>query len=544
LIISLIIAILIVLAIRVFDLCILDQHFLRHEGDQRVLRLVRVPAFRGMIFDRHSHPLAVSARVSSIWMNPQEVVLTESKLTSLASLLQLKKKELIARLQVTKKKHREFVYLKRGLSPNRAERIKALAIPGVYVQHEYRRYYSEGEVTAQLLGLTNVDDQGQEGLELAYNTWLEGEPGKKWVVKDRLGRIISNVQTVKEQKPGQDLVLSIDKRIQYLAYRELLAGVLENKAKSGSVIVLDVETGEILAMVNQPSFNPNNRKERPKENIRNRAVTDIFEPGSTIKAFSIASALDSGQFHSDSLIDTHPGWIRVGKNRVKDEHNNGLVTVRQILEKSSNVGTTKMILDLPPNQLWNVLHRVGFGELTGVQFPGEQGGSLTKHEPWGDFVLATLSWGYGISVNALQLARAYAVIANHGVKVPVTLLKIDKAPQGDQVMRSETTQQMLELLESVVAQPGGTGKLARINGYRVAGKTGTSILAGKGGYQKNHYISSFVGMAPLSHPKLVVAVVIHEPQGKQYHGGTVAGPVFQKIMESSLRMLNIPPDAA
>lgn len=532
------------LGFRVFDLAILDQHFLRDQSNQRVLRLVSTPAFRGMILDRYGFPLAVSTSVYSVWVNPKEYSLSNQQLSHLSQLLGLKSVDLIANIEKAKKKNKEFIYLKRGLSPTLGTTIKKLGIPGIYLQKDYRRYYSEGEIAAQLIGLTNIDDQGQEGLELAYNQWLQGEPGKKWVIKDRLGRTISEVQTIQEQKSGHDLVLSIDKRIQYLAYRELLAGVTENKATSGSAIVLDVQTGEVLAMVNQPSFNPNNRVGSRKESIRNRAITDTFEPGSTMKAFSIASALDSGKYSPDTLIDTYPGWIRVGHNVVKDENNNGLLTVRQIMEKSSNVGTTKMILSLPPNQLWSLLHRVGFGEVTGIGFPGEQGGSLVKHDPWGSFVLATLSWGYGISVNALQLARAYAVIANQGIKLPVSLLRLDKPPVGERVMSEASTKAMLDLLESVVTVDGGTGNRARIPGYRVAGKTGTAKLAGIGGYEKHRYIASFVGIAPLDHPRLVVAVIIHEPHGKYYHGGSVSGPVFQKIMEESLRILNVPPDAS
>jgi cell division protein FtsI (penicillin-binding protein 3) len=391
--------------------------------------------------------------------------------------------------------------------------------------------------------LTNVDDKGQEGIELAYNDWLQGTSGKKWVIKDRLGRTISEVQTLQAQKSGHDLVLSIDKRIQYLAYRELLSSVMENQADSGSAVVLDAKTGEILAMVNQPSFNPNNHRLISTENMRNRALTDTFEPGSTIKAFSLSIALGSGHYTPDTLIDTAPGWMRVGRNIVRDEHPNGVLSVREILDRSSNVGVTKMILSLPSDDLWELLHRVGFGEITGVGFPGEQSGSLIKHEPWGAFTLATLAWGYGLSVNTLQLARAYAIIAMHGKKLPVSLLRLDKPPNGEQVIDPLVADTMLLLLESVVANQEGTGKTARIPGYRVGGKTGTSRLATRGGYEIHNHNAVFVGIAPISNPRLVVAVVIHHPQGKDYHGGAVSGPPFEKIMEGSLRILNVPPDA-
>lgn len=526
---------------RVFDLSVLDQHFLRQQGDERVLRLVSTPAFRGMIVDRYGFPLAISTRVYSVWINPKEFSPSKKDLPRVAGLLDLNPKEITDILKRGQKAKREFVYLKRSMPPEIANRIKALNLPGIYAQEAYRRYYPEGEVAAHVVGFTNVDDHGQEGLELGYNEWLQGEQGQKWVVKDRLGRIISDVQKIQEQRPGHDLVLSVDRRIQYLAYRELMTGVVKNKAVSASAVVLDVKTGEVLAMVNQPSFNPNNRPERMNENYRNRAVTDTFEPGSTIKAFSVASALDSGHFKPDTLIDTSPGWMRVGRNRVMDHENNGPLTVTQILQKSSNVGVTRMVLGLPPNQLWNVLHRVGFGESTGINFPGEQSGALVKHEPWGSFTLATLAFGYGISVTALQLARAYDVLANEGIKLPISLLKVDVPPKGERVMDEKRAREMLTLLESVV-QKGGTAEAASVPGYRVAGKTGTARQAGEHGYQAHRYTSSFVGIAPLTNPRVVVAVVIHDPQGRQYYGGEVSGPVFSKIMEGTLRILDVPPD--
>ena len=360
LVLSLIIIAIVGLTWRVFDLAILNRYFLKQQGDQRVLRFVKTPAFRGIIVDRHGVPLAVSTTVYSVWMNPQEFIPTKENLLSLQNKLSVPSTFILSLYQQKKKKQREFVYIKRSLASDVANQIKVLRIPGIYLQQDYRRYYPEGEMAAQVIGFTNVDDQGQEGVELAYNTWLSGESGKKWVIKDRIGRTISELQTVREQKPGHHLILSIDRQLQYLAYRELLKGVIENQASSGSAIILDVKTGEILAMVNQPSFDPNHRAQYNKNNYRNRAVTDLFEPGSTIKAFSVASALDSGHFHPDTLIDTYPGWMRVGRNVVMDEHNNGPLTVTQILQKSSNVGVTKMILSLPPDQLWHVLHRVCF----------------------------------------------------------------------------------------------------------------------------------------------------------------------------------------
>lgn len=528
---------------RVFHLAILNQDFLRHEGDERVLRLVSTPSFRGMIVDRNGFPLAISTTVFSAWINPQEFNPDHSELKALSQLLAVNQRVILLVQQKNLKKKREFVYLKRGLSPETANQIKLLTVPGLYLQQEYRRYYPEGEVTAHVIGFTNIDDNGQEGVELAYNTWLQGEAGKKWAVKDRIGRVIADVQTIQDQKPGKDLVLSIDRRIQYLAYRELLNGIAKSNALSGTAIVADSRTGEILAMVNVPSFNPNNRAGTKIENFRNRAVTDTFEPGSTMKAFTVTSALESGYFKPDAVIDTSPGWFKVGRDIVKDLKNNGELSLSQILQVSSNIGATKLVLALPPDELWDVLHRVGFGENTGIGFPGEQDGSLVKHHPWGQFVLATLSFGYGMSATALQLTRAYSIFANHGIKVPVSLFKLTAPPQGERVLSEKVTQQVLLLLETVFAK-GSPAHALSIEGYRAAGKSGTSKLAGGGGYQKHRYTSSFVGIAPLSQPRLVVTVVIHDPRGKDYYGGRVAGPIFQKIMEGSLRLLDVPPDAA
>lgn len=526
---------------RIFNLTILDQHFLRQQGDQRMLRLVSKPAFRGMIVDRNNFPLAVSTSVYSVWMNPQEFDPEPAQLQSLAKLLETKPK-LITHLD-TKKQNREFVYLKRSLSPELAHEIKALNIPGIYLQEDYHRYYPEGEIAAQVVGFTNVDDRGQEGLELGYNQWLQGTEGKKWVIKDRLGRVISDVQTVKDQKPGNDLVLSLDRRIQYLAYRELLAGVAANQAQSGSVVVLDVKTGEILAMANVPSFNPNNRVGTTPDSYRNRAITDVFEPGSTMKAFTVASALESGKYTPDSIIDTSPGWMNLDHHLVRDEKNNGALTISQILQLSSNMGAAKLVLSIPADKLWDMLRRVGLGESTGVTFPGEQDGVLVHHNPWGAFTLATMSFGYGLSVTPLQLAHAYAVLANGGVKVPLTLTRLDAPPKGEQVISPKIAKQMLMLLESVVQAKEGTSRAAQVPGYRVAGKTGTAWrFSPKGGYDKHRYNSTFVGIAPLSQPRLVIAVVINDPRGKHYYAGEISAPIFEKIMEGTLRIMDVPPD--
>lgn len=528
------------LGFRIFDLAILDQHFLRHQGDERFLRMVSTPGFRGMMVDRNGFPLAVSTSVYSVWANPQEFVTDHDQLKALATLLSMKPKDIMQLIKRQQKTKREFVYLKRALSPEVSNQIKVLNIPGVYLQQEYRRYYPEGEVTAHVTGFTNIDDKGQEGLELNYDNWLAGEPGKKWVIKDRIGRVIADVKEIQQQKPGRDLVLSIDRRIQYLAYRELLAGVKENQAESGSVVVLDIRTGEVLAMVNQPSFNPNNHGAYTSDAFRNRAVTDTFEPGSTIKAFTVASGLELGKYQPDSVINTSPGWMRVGHNVVKDEKDNGDLSLGQLLQISSNMGAAKIVLSLPPNELWTMLHRVGFGETTGSGFPGEQDGQLVKHDPWGAFTLATLSFGYGLSATTLQLARAYEVLGNQGVRLPVSLLRLDKPPQGERVMDAKVAKDMLLLLEAVLQK--GPGHEAYVPGYRVAGKTGTSKKVGAGGYERHRYMSSFVGIAPITNPRLVIAVVINDPRGKRYYGGYVSGPVFSRIMEGALRLLDVAPD--
>lgn len=528
---------------RVVYLTLVKQSFLRSEGNARTVRMVDIPAFRGMILDRNGYPLAVSAEVYSIWVNPQVFTPQAHEWHLLQRALALRSEQTKLLLLREKRKKREFFYLKRGVEPELAEEIKKKAIPGLYLQREYKRFYPEGEVSAQLLGTTNVDDQGQEGLELAYNDWLRGVPGKKIVIRDRLGHVISDLKLVQDQKPGHHLTLSIDRRIQYLAYRELRSGVRDNLAQSGTAVVLNPKTGELLAMVNYPSFNPNHSRKSGGSIYRNLAVTDIFEPGSTIKAFSAACALSSGKFKPTTQIDTFPGWLRIGHNVVHDDKNNGVLTLTQVLQLSSDVGTTKMILALPAQQLWSLLHGVGFGESTNIEFPGEQTGVLIKRSQWSPFMLATLSWGYGLSVTPLQLARAYAVLANEGIRLPVTLLRRDEAPPGEQVMRPAITKEMLTMLESVVAQ-GGTGRSARIPTYRVAGKTGTARMLGPGGYDAHHHVSSFVGIAPVTQPALVVAVILRDPQGKHYYGGPVSGPVFSKIMEGALRILNVAPDAA
>ena len=532
------------LVARLVDLTVFKQHFLRSQSNARILRTVSTPAFRGMITDRNGYPLAVSTTVYSVWVDPIEFVSTDDSVLSLGQILNLKTSQLKNDIQKNEDKGREFLYLKRGVSPEVAKEIRSLKIPGINLQEDFKRFYPEGEVAAHVVGFTNIDDHGEDGLELLYNGWLSGLSGKKKILRDRLGREIVEINTLQTQKPGADLKLSIDRRIQYLAYRELMAGVAKNTAESGTVVVLDVKTGEVLAMANFPSYNPNNRPTKKSDLFRNRAVTDIFEPGSLMKTFTIAVALRSGKYTPDTIIDTAPGWVKVGRNIVKDEHNNGLITLTRVLQASSNVGASKVILSLPPNDLWNMLHVMGFGESTGIGFPGERAGKLLKRETWKPFALATLSFGYGLTVTPLQLAHAYATIANDGIKIPLSLTKVDKPPVGKRVIDKALAEEVLVVLKSVVSK-GGTADTIHIPGYQLAGKTGTALMVGPHGYQKHHYHSSFVGVAPASNPRIVIAVVIHDPKNKLDYlrnGGFVSAPVFAKIMEGTLRILNIPPD--
>lgn len=542
---TLILLIVLALMTRVVDLTLFKQHFLMQQGNSRAMRTVMTPAFRGMITDREGYPLAISTTVFSVWIDPKEF-LPKTDTRSLAQLLSIPNPKLAATIQKAQKKHREFVFLKRELSPEVAAKVKALHLSGIHLQEDFKRFYPAGEVAAHVIGFTNIDDQGQEGLELLYNSWLTGTSGKNIVLKDRIGREVSNLQTVQEQKPGNDITLSIDRRIQYLAYRELMTGIQDNLAASGTVVILDVKTGEVLAMVNQPSYNPNDTSTKNNDALRNRAIIDTFEPGSTMKAFSVAVGLMNG-YKPDTMINTSPGWFRVEHHLVRDENDEGTISVSRVLQLSSDIGVSKMVLSSPPNSLYNLLKQMGFGEVTGIGFPGEASGRLVKPAQWKPFALATLSFGYGVSVTTLQLAHAYAAIANHGVMLPLSLLKVETPPAGKQVMDRKIADEMLAMLETVVNTKAAKnfkaalGVKAAVPGYRVAGKTGTSKLLGAHGYERR-YTSSFIGIAPVSNPRFVVAVVIRDPRGKVYYGADVSAPVFERIMEGTLRILDVPPD--
>jgi len=515
-----------------------EREFLLGEGDARHQRVMPIPAHRGMIVDRNGEPLAISTPVDSVWANPQETLPARDQLPTLARLLGTSDAALLSQLEG--RSEREFVYLKRGVDPDAARQVMALNIPGINLQREYRRYYPMGEVASHILGFTNIDDDGQEGLELAFNDWLSGTPGAKRVIKDRLGRIIEDLDLIKAASPGKDLRLSLDRRIQYIAYRELKAAVIQQHARSGSVVVLDPNTGEVLAMVNQPAFNPNNRLSLHEDWTRNRAVTDVFEPGSTVKPFVIASAIKSGLYRPDSVIQTSPGWYMVHGHTIQDEHDYGRLHLAGVIRKSSNVGAAKIALSLPPGALWQSYARVGFGLLTGSGFPGEAQGSLSNYEGWGDFERATLAFGYGLATTPLQLARAYAVIAADGVRPSISYTPAQHGAHGVRVMSIFVARKLRTMLEGVVSI-GGTAPMASVEGYKVAGKTGTVHISTAGGYAENRYTSIFAGMAPASHPALMVVVVVEEPRG-EYYGGQVAAPVFSRIMDGGLRLLNVRPD--
>ncbi len=526
---------------RILYLQVLEKDFLSAQGDDRHLRAVQISAHRGSITDRHGEPLAVSTPVDSIWANPQELRTAMERLGELARVLELDEDWLARR--ITSSLDREFVYLRRHLRPDHAVQVLQLGIPGVATLREYRRYYPAGEVVGHLLGFTNIDDIGQEGLEYEFDYWLRGESGTKRVIQDRLGRVIEDVELVSAPRPGKVLRASLDLRLQYLAYRELKQAITENGALSGSVVVLDAQTGEVLAMANQPSYNPNNRAQFAASRYRNRAATDIFEPGSSFKPFVIAAALESGRYAPDSIVDTSPGFLRVNGNVITQDNNNlGEVDVTTILAKSSNVGMAKIALDLDRRDLWAALSRFGIGRLTDSGFPGESAGVLNDPQHWRPVGQATLAYGYGLSVTPLQLAQAYAVIAAGGVRRPVSLVAVDEIPVGERAISSNTAQALNGMLEAVVS-PVGTGNRAAIANFRVAGKTGTAWKSSVGGYSKDRYLAVFGGFVPVTDPKLVAVVVIDEPRGEEYYGGDVAAPVFARILSGALRLLAVPPDA-
>jgi len=492
------------LVARAVDLHVRDRDFLRNQGEARQHRVVSIPAHRGMLLDRNGEPLAISTPVETLWAEPEQLA-KSNQLDKLAGLLEVSTRGLKKKLAGTKS--REFAYLRRHVDPQLSARVMGLNIDGVHVQREYRRYYPAGEVTSHMLGFTNIDDQGQEGLELAYNQWLEGQPGARRVIRDRLGRAIEDIESIRPARPGKDLQLSIDKRLQYVAYRELQQAVNKHRARASSAIVIDVHTGEVLAMVNQPAYNPNRRTGRNGPQSRNRALTDVLEPGSTMKPIALAAALESGDYAPDFVVQTAPGYYQIGKYEVKDHRNYGDLDMTGIIRKSSNVGVSRIALSLDPQQMWSVFDKFGFGKVSGSGFPGEAKGTLSRAAQWQKIEQATMAFGYGVAVTPLQLARAYSAIAADGVMPEINLVKVDKAVRGKRVISAKTARQLRAMLESVT-QPGSSGTRAKVVGYRVAGKTGTSLKSQSGGYSEDRYIALFAGFAPASRPEVVVVVVI------------------------------------
>ena len=528
------------LVARAVHLQVFNKVFLNQQADTRHLRTEKISAHRGSIMDRNGDPLAISTPVDSVWANPKELAAAVERVPDLARSLGLDPELLMRR--ITRSMDKEFLYLKRHLSPDQAHMVMALNLPGVNVMREYRRYYPAGEVAGHLVGFTSVDDDGQEGLELAFNHWLSGESGAKRVLKDRLGRSVENVASIRPPRHGKDLRTSIDLRLQYLSYRTLKAAIQQYKAESGSIVILDIVTGEVLAMVNQPTYNPNDRAQYSAERYRNRAITDIFEPGSSIKPLILAAALDSGRYRASSIVDTSPGYVVVGPKKIEDPRNLGRISLTTILSRSSNVGATKIAMSLEPDQLWGTMTRFGLGSLTASGFPGESAGLLTHYNDWRQISQATLGYGYGVSVTPLQLAQAYAAIGSGGVIRPVSLVRLDEAATGKRIVDREIAMSIRSMMEEVV-RPGGTGNNASIAGYRVAGKTGTAWKFAAGGYSEDKYFSIFAGLVPASDPRLAAVVVIDEPSGDLYYGSEVAAPVFADVMAESLRLLAIPPDA-
>ncbi|WP_267103955.1 peptidoglycan D,D-transpeptidase FtsI family protein, partial [Xanthomonas sacchari] len=517
---------------------LINSDFYQRQGEARYLRELPIATSRGMITDRNGEPLAVSTPVESIWVNPQELLRSPDRIPQLAQALELPVDELTAKL--SQKADKEFMYLKRRINPDKAHAVVALGIPGVFSQREFRRFYPQGEAMAHVLGFTNIDDRGQEGLELAFDSWLRGKPGAKRVIRDRKGAIVESIDLVKPAQPGKDLTLSIDRRIQFLAYKELRNALVENKAAGGSIVIMDVATGEILAMVNLPTYNPNAVNGVNPDVRRNRAVTDLVEPGSTMKPLTISTALKAGVVTKDTLIDTNPGYMSVGRFTIKDvPRNNGVLTVTGVITRSSNIGAAKIAAKLPDQTFYDQVHSYGYGSSPHSGFPGESAGVFPSPARWSGSSKTTMSYGYGLSVTPLQIARAYCALGNGGRLVTPTFVK-GQHEDSKQVLDPAISKEVVAMMETVVTQGGAKG--AAILGYHVAGKTGTARKAGPGGYERGHYNALFAGLVPASNPRFATVIVINDPQGAKYYGGLVSAPVFHNVMEGALRLMDVPPD--
>ncbi|MEB6587944.1 MULTISPECIES: penicillin-binding protein 2 [Pseudomonas] len=528
---------------RIIDLQVVDRDFLKGQGDARSLRHIPIPAHRGLITDRNGEPLAVSTPVTTLWANPKEMQATKDRWPQLAAALGQNPQQLSERL--TQQANKEFIYLVRGLTPEQGQHVLDLKVPGVYGLEEFRRFYPAGDVTAHMVGFTDLDDHGREGVELAYDEWLAGVPGKRQVIKDRRGRLIKDIQVTKNAKAGKTLALSIDLRLQYLATRELRNAIAEQDAKAGSLVIMDVKTGEVLAMVNQPTYNPNNRRSMFPAAMRNRAIIDVFEPGSTVKPISMSAALQSGRWKPTDKVEVYPGSLQIGRYTIKDvsRSEGPILDLTGILINSSNVGMSKIAFDIGGEAIYRVMSQVGLGQYTGLGFPGERVGNLPNHREWRKAETATLSYGYGVSVTALQLVHAYAALANDGKMVPLSILKVDKVPEAVQAIPKETAETIQGMLQQVIEAPRGVFR-AQVPFYHVAGKSGTARKAtvGSKGYTENAYRSLFAGFGPMSDPRYAIVVVIDEPGKGGYFGGLVSAPVFSKVMSGTLRLMNVPPD--
>ncbi len=528
---------------RIIDLQVVDRDFLKGQGDARSLRHIPIPAHRGLITDRNGEPLAVSTPVTTLWANPKEMQASKDRWPQLAAALGQSAKQLDERL--TQQANKEFIYLVRGLTPEQGQHVLDLKVPGVYGLEEFRRFYPAGDVTAHMVGFTDLDDHGREGVELAYDEWLAGVPGKRQVIKDRRGRLIKDIQVTKNAKAGKTLALSIDLRLQYLATRELRNAIAEQDAKAGSLVIMDVKTGEVLAMVNQPTYNPNNRRSMFPAAMRNRAIIDVFEPGSTVKPISMSAALESGRWKPTDKVEVYPGSLQIGRYTIKDvsRSEGPILDLTGILINSSNVGMSKIAFDIGGEAIYRVMSQVGLGQYTGLGFPGERVGNLPNHREWRKAETATLSYGYGVSVTALQLVHAYAALANDGKMVPLSILKVDKTPDAVQAIPKDTAKTIQGMLQQVIEAPRGVFR-AQVPFYHVAGKSGTARKAtvGSKGYTENAYRSLFAGFGPMSDPRYAIVVVIDEPGKGGYFGGLVSAPVFSKVMSGTLRLMNVPPD--
>ncbi len=528
------------LVLRALYLQVFDHEFYRGEGDRRQQRVVSIPAHRGNLLDRHGEALAISTPIQSVWGDPRSLAQQPAAMREVAALLDLDPADLQKRIETASKQAKEFLYVKRHVTPAIAEQVMDLRVSDLSLQREFRRYYPSGHAASHVVGFTDIDDVGREGLELAYNDWLKGQPGLRRVVRDLNGREIASMDVVEAAVPGKELRLSIDKQLQYFTNSVLRETVAAQKAESGSVVVMDVKTGEVLAMANYPSYNPNDLADRTGGRQRNRSITDVFEPGSTMKPFTIAAALDSGDFKPDDIVFTSPGYYEIGKYKISDTRDNGWLDLRGIVRKSSNVGVSKVATQLDPEQMWSVFDSFGFGRPPGSEFPGEVAGYFNHPTLWHHIEQASVSYGYGISVSALQLVRAYSALANDGIMPTVSFVADPSADEGRRVLDKQIATELQRMLESVVAD--GTGTRAKVPGYRIAGKTGTSHRSQSGGYAEDRYVSVFAGFAPASRPEIAAVVVVHDPKAGEHFGSVVAAPVFANVMSHALRLKGVEPD--